>query len=321
MKFPALPENEKERLKSLYMMDLLDKKDDERLSRLTRLAKATFDVPIALISLLDRDRQWLVSCTGVNVRETSRNVSFCAHAILLQGALIVKDARKDERFENNPFVTGEPYVRFYAGCPVHLPDGSVAGTVCVIDDQPREFSSEEINLLLDLGAIVEDEFLIISQAMTDKLTELPNKRGFLRIADKRFIELTRANTPFSLLYFVVDNLQSVNDLWGHAEGDSILRAFAKSLRSCLNKGDVCGRVDGSAFAVLLTHQSDFDADAFLFNLQERIDAFNQNANKKYHINYAYGLLENNAEKYDDIIEMLADSDTVMYSERRKKKRS
>lgn len=320
MKFPALPANENERLKSLYMMDLLDKKDDERLSRLTRLAKATFDVPIALISLLDRDRQWLISCTANSLRETSRNVSFCAHAILLQGALIVKDARKDDRFENNPFVIGEPYVRFYAGCPVHLPDGSIAGTVCVIDDQPRDFSSDEINLLLDLGAIVEDEFLIISQAMTDKLTALPNKRGFYRVADKRFIELTRANTPFSLFYFVVDNLQSVNDMWGHAEGDSIVRAFAKSLTACLSKDDVCGRVDGSAFAVLLAHQNQFDADAFLFNLQDKIDGYNRNANNKYHVNYSYGMVENDADKYADIIAMLKDSDTVMYSERRKKKR-
>lgn len=320
MKIPAIPENETQRLKSLYMMDLLDKTDDERLSRLTRLAKATFDVPIALISLLDRDRQWLVSRSGVDVRETSRNVSFCAHAILQEGVLIVKDARKDDRFENNPYVTGEPYVRFYAGCPVHLPDGSVAGTVCIIDDQPREFSSDEINLLLDLGAIVEDEFLIISQAMTDKLTDLPNKRGFYRVADKRFTELTNANTSFSLLYFVVDNLQSVNDILGHAEGDNILRTFAKSLKTCLRKDDVCARLDSSAFAVLLPHDKGFDADAFLFHLQETIDSLNSMPGNKYPINYAYSVLENDADKYGDIISMLKDSDTVMYSERKRKKR-
>lgn len=319
MKIPALPANETERLKSLYMMDLLDRKDDERLSRLTRVTKATFNVPIALISLLDRDRQWLVSPVGTNMRETSRNVSFCAHAILLQGILIVKDAHKDERFASNPYVTGAPFIRFYAGCPVHLPDGSVAGTICIIDTKPRDFSSDEINLLLDLGAVVEDEFLIISQAMSDKLTDLPNRRGFYRLGDKRFKEMTSAQTPFSLLYFVVDNLQSINDIWGHAEGDNVLRGFARSLSSCLHKDDICGRVDGSAFAVLLQQENGHDADAFLFRLQTKIDELNLNADNKYLINYSYGLLENDAEKYGDLIEMLKDSDTVMYSEHRKKK--
>ncbi len=320
MKLPAFPENEAQRLKSLYMMDLLDKNDDERLSRLTRLAKATFDVPIALISLLDRDRQWLVSRSGVYIKETARNVSFCAHAILQEGALIVKDARKDERFEHNPFVTGEPYVRFYAGCPVHLPDGSIAGTVCIIDDQPREFSSEEINLLLDVGSIVEDEFLIISQAMTDKLTDLPNKRGFLRVGDKRFTELTKTDAPFSLLYFVVGNLQSLNDILGHEEGDNTLRTFAKSLKSCLRNEDVCGRIDSSAFAVLLPHDKGFDADAFLFNLQSTLDDLNSMPGNKYPINYAYSVLESDADKYPDILAMLKDSDSVMYSERKRMKR-
>ncbi|WP_313487971.1 sensor domain-containing diguanylate cyclase [Pseudescherichia sp.] len=317
MKFPGVPVNEKERLKSLYMMDLLDKKDDERLLRLTRLAKATFDVPIALITLLDRDRQWMISCDGLNMRQSSRNVSFCAHAILLQGIMIVKDTLKDDRFDNNPLVHDEPFVRFYAGCPVRLPDGSIAGTICLIDNKPRDFSSEEINLLLDLGAIVEDELVIIGMAMTDKLTELPNRRGFFQIGDKRFAELTRDATPFTLLYFVVEDLQSLNDIWGHAEGDNALRAFAKCLNSCMKSGDVCGRVDSSGFAVLLAHNGQNDADAFLFNLQAKIDDWYSHVGKKYPLNYSYGMLENSTEKYDDLVDMLKDADTVMYSEKRK----
>ncbi|WP_312413475.1 sensor domain-containing diguanylate cyclase [Pseudescherichia sp.] len=317
MKFPGVPVNERERLKSLYMMDLLDKNDDERLLRLTRLAKATFNVPIALITLLDRDRQWMISCDGSNMRQSSRNVSFCAHAILLQGIMIVKDTLKDERFENNPLVLDEPFVRFYAGCPVRLPDGSIAGTICLIDNKPRDFTSEEINLLLDLGAIVEDEFVIINMAMTDKLTELPNRRGFFQIGDKRFGEMTRNNIPFSLLYFAVEDLQSLNDIWGHAEGDNALRAFAKCLNSCMKGGDVCGRVESSGFAVLLANNGQNDADAFLFNLQSKIDDWYLNVGKKYPLNYAYGMLNSDADKYADLVEMLKDADTVMYSEKRK----
>lgn len=317
MKFPGVPVNERERLKSLYMMDLLDKKDDTRLLRLTRLAKATFNVPIALITLLDRDRQWMISCDGLNMRQSSRNVSFCAHAILLQGIMIVKDTLQDDRFDNNPLVQDEPFVRFYAGCPVRLPDGSIAGTICLLDNKPRDFSSDEINLLLDLGAIVEDELVIIGMAMTDKLTELPNRRGFFQVGDKRFAELTQQETPFTLLYFVVEDLQSLNDIWGHAEGDNALRAFAKCLNSCLNSGDVCGRVESSGFAVLLAHNGEYDADAFLFKLQSKVDDWFQNVGKKYPLNYSYGMLENNPDKYPDLVEMLKDADTVMYSEKRK----
>lgn len=105
MKFPGIPENEEERLKSLYLADLLDTRDDERFDRLTRLARRIFQVPVVLISLLDRERQWLIACEGLGVRETPRNISFCGHAILQDGAFIVNDASVDERFHDNPLVT------------------------------------------------------------------------------------------------------------------------------------------------------------------------------------------------------------------------
>ena len=154
MIYPATPPNESERLKSLYLIDLLDKSNDERFDRLTRLMKVSFHVPVASLSLLDRERQWLLSSAGTDIRETPRSTSFCAHAILSEGVFVVKDAYKDKRFCNNPYVKGEPHVRFYAGYPVRLPDGMIAGTLCIVDHVPRDFSMDEANALIDFAAIV-----------------------------------------------------------------------------------------------------------------------------------------------------------------------
>lgn len=317
MIYPEMPANETERLKSLYMMDLLDKKDDARFDRLTRLAKAAFDVPIALISLLDRDRQWLASCSGdVGVRETARNISFCAHAILAQGIFIVKDASIDERFHDHPFVKDEPHIRFYAGCPVRLPDGAIAGTICIIDNQPRDLSPENINTLIDIGAIVEDELYIISMAMTDSLTGLPNKRGFYKLGEKRFKWLSDNKRSFSLVYLDVENITAVNDFFGHHEGDSMLKRFSTSLGQCLHKNDIAARVEGGKFVVMLGHDDDRDVDTFLFSLQSRIDDLNEKAHEKYRLHYAYGIVPYDPDQYGNLVEMVNNSERVMYLERK-----
>lgn len=317
MIFPAMPVNEKERLHSLYMMDLLDKKDDERFDRLTRMAKTTFDVPIAVISLLDRDRQWLLSRGGIDTHETPRNLSFCAHAILEEGVFIVKDTQMDTRFADNPFVTGEPWVRFYAGCPVRLPDGAIAGTICIIDTYPRPFSSAEINTLLDFAAIVEDEFLILSMAMTDALTGMPNSRGFYRSGEKRFTLSKEHNTPFSLLYFSIDNLKSINEVLGSKEGDAVVKTFASTLTKCLQEQDIAARMGGGEFAVLLSNSAEHDVDAFLLDLQTRMDALQVSGGKNYHINYSHGVIEQD-EKYTTLRDMLEESGKVMYAEKRRR---
>jgi DNA-binding response OmpR family regulator/phosphoribosyl 1,2-cyclic phosphodiesterase len=156
MKGP-LPANERERIWALRRLNILDTPPEERFDRLTRLARRLFEVPIALVSLVDSERQWFKSCQGLAVRETPREVAFCAHAILSLDALVVSDALKDERFADNPIVTGEPHVRFYAGQPLAAPDGSRVGTLCIIDHRPRELSESDLEALRDLAALVEQE--------------------------------------------------------------------------------------------------------------------------------------------------------------------
>ncbi len=160
----SLPEDESRRLAALKKLNILDTEPEERFDRITRLAAAMFDVPIALVSLVDRNRQWFKSCYGLGVKETSREMAFCAHVILGQEVMVVPDAFLDPRFADNPLVTDEPRIRFYAGCPLTLSDESRVGTLCLLDNRPRQLDETRISLLEDLGSLVEQELSVASSS-------------------------------------------------------------------------------------------------------------------------------------------------------------
>jgi signal transduction histidine kinase/CheY-like chemotaxis protein/HPt (histidine-containing phosphotransfer) domain-containing protein len=152
------PENEAARLSALQRQAILDTPPEEHFDRLTRLAAGLLGTRIALISLIDRDRQWFKSRHGLEARETPRDLAFCAHAILTKGPLVVLDATTDPRFSENPLVVGAPGIRFYAGAPLTDRDGLALGTLCVIDSVPRDvFGAREQAVLADLAALVVDE--------------------------------------------------------------------------------------------------------------------------------------------------------------------
>ena len=152
------PPDEDERLAALRSLSVLDTNAEERFDRVTRLAAASLSTPIALVSLVDCERQWFKSAFGLEARETSRESSFCAHAVASGDPLIVPDTLKDPRFSDNPLVTGPPHIRFYAGYPIFVHQHCV-GTLCVIDDRPREIGRDEQTILRELAGLTEAELV------------------------------------------------------------------------------------------------------------------------------------------------------------------
>ena len=166
----SLPLNETLRMASLRGLRILDTPYEERFDRITRLAERLFSVPIALVSLVDVDRQWFKSCIGLDLRETPRSSSFCAHAILSDEAMVIPDAQLDPRFADNPLVAGPPHIRFYAGQPLIGPNNQRLGTLCIIDHHPRQLNAEDLDALRNLATLAENELNTIemNQALAIK---------------------------------------------------------------------------------------------------------------------------------------------------------
>ncbi|MFG6433470.1 GAF domain-containing protein [Roseateles sp. LYH14W] len=142
-----IPADDDARLQALRELLILDTPPEERFDRLVEFAADEFDVPVALISLIDRDRQWFKARVGMDACETSREISFCGHAILQPDIFEVLDATRDPRFADNPLVIGAPHVRFYVGAPLLLPGGAAVGTLCLMDAQPRQFDAMDRAIL------------------------------------------------------------------------------------------------------------------------------------------------------------------------------
>jgi len=149
--------NEEERIASLRKTGLLDSTPDPRFDDITKLAASTFEVTTAVVSLIDVDRQWFLSSCGLSASETSRDVAFCAHTINEDQFMVVGDAQADPRFMNNPLVTSDPYIRFYAGVIISDPSGLPLGTLCIFDPKPRMFGMQEQNTLRMMAKMLGQE--------------------------------------------------------------------------------------------------------------------------------------------------------------------
>ena len=154
MKTAPIPDNEAERIKTLHELLILDTEPEARFDAVTTYCQSRFNVQFALVSLVDTDRQWFKSSCGLDAKQTPRDISFCGHAILQDDVLLVKDTLQDERFFDNPLVTGAPFIRFYAGASLKLSNGQVVGTLCIIDGKPRTMETEEVEHLAVLAHMV-----------------------------------------------------------------------------------------------------------------------------------------------------------------------
>lgn len=182
------PTNEVERLAALHLLNVLDTPPEKQFDDITRLVATICEVPIALVSLIDRDRQWFKSKFGIDAAETHRDWAFCAHAILGDSLFVVPDTAADERFRNNALVTGEPNIRFYAGCPLKSSDGFNLGTLCAIDRVPRQLTPVQIDALEILARQVVAQLLLRRQVdeLANRLAERNRVEAELRASERRF---------------------------------------------------------------------------------------------------------------------------------------
>lgn len=232
MQSPAIADNEQERLQALHELELLDTQAEERFDRLTRLARQLFDVPIALVSLVDAERQWFKSRQGLDVCETGRDVSFCGHAILGEEIFEIGDASKDPRFADNPLVTGAAQIRFYAGAPLMTSKGYVIGTLCIIDSRPRQLSAAERVALRDLAdAVVAEVDRIELQRDSRELIAKRSLSGVIARAQALFIREDDRRQAFDELLTDILGLTGseygfIGEVLSTPEGAPYLKTYA-----------------------------------------------------------------------------------------------
>jgi diguanylate cyclase (GGDEF)-like protein len=248
---------ERLRLDKLVSYSVLDTPAEEPFDRITRLAKAILNMPVALISLIDRDRQWFKSSQGLNFCQTARDVSFCTHTIVGDTALVVPDALADPRFRGIPLVAEEPHVRSYIGVPLRTPEGHNIGALCVMDHVVRHVTPEQIAILQDLARLVMDELELRLVATTDSLTGVMSRRAFLEAAERDVARAHRHGHNLSCLLLDLDHFKRINDAHGHAAGDKALQVVTTLLKRDLRTEDYLGRIGGEEF-VLMMPMTDVD---------------------------------------------------------------
>lgn len=315
VKTPDKPQDESRRLSTLRSLNVLDTPHEERFDRLARMAKRMFNVAFAVVSLVDENRQWFKSCIGLDATETSRDVSFCGHAILEDGVFVIEDALADPRFSDNPLVVDEPSIRFYAGCPLKALNGSKLGTLCVIDTEPRVFSEEDRFALADLASMVESELVAIELATQDELTSVLNRRGFMMLAQHSINLALRDKAPVTLVFFDLNQFKPINDRFGHLEGDRALILFTELLVEVTRESDLCARLGGDEFVVLLFGSDVSHADALMGRLRERLAEVNRDFELGYAIEFAAGVVEFDAQRHRSLEALLIEGDRRMYRQK------
>ena len=279
--------DEKLRIEDLRSFKILDTPAEQAYDDVVKLASYICDTPIALISLIDEDRQWFKARVGLNAMETPRGQAFCAHAIMDPDRVMeVPDTQQDARFVDNPLVTGDPGIRFYAGAPLLTPSGAALGTVCVIDRVPRKLTerqsealqalSRQVVQLLALRRVNTELELVTKaqtlrhqqlenqqrrieelnhdlqeQTLTDPLTALKNRRAFDTLLSHEFARSLRSKSPLCLLMVDADHFKAYNDAFGHVAGDQALMFIALAIKSQARAYDHVARYGGEEFCVIL----------------------------------------------------------------------
>ncbi|UVK41693.1 sensor domain-containing diguanylate cyclase [Mesorhizobium sp. AR10] len=241
------------RLDALDRFDVMDTPREEAFDRITRLIRNIFDLPIAIVSMIDGHRQWYKAYDGLGNREVARSETFCKYTMQELLPVVVPDARDDIRFARHPSVAGDPHFRFYAGVPLRTGDGHNIGTVCAIGYEPRQFSPRETAILCDLAQLAMDALELRQLAAVDSLTGVLSRRAFKEQGAHALALAQRHKHNLACIAFDLDHFKSINDRHGHAMGDKVLATVTQACREHLRGSDLFGRLGGEEFALLLPH--------------------------------------------------------------------
>lgn len=303
MREARLPENEADRVASLHSLNILDTPRDDRFDRYTRITARIFDVPIALISLVDRDRQWFKSAEGLDGDETPREISFCGHAILGDGVFEVRNARRDLRFRDNPLVVEQPHIRFYAGAPLEARNGHKLGTLCIIDKVPRQLSDDEKTMLKNLADMVVGE--MTSQVDTE--TGLSSRDAQIS-AGADFFDNIRGERGQSVLLFDIDDV-----LLSQNHSDSQMspgEIFARLLHSHFPTALSIAHIGGYHYCVLLKADRAFDEVRAINRLCADAKDLLSFAGGHESLSPFVGRIQYNSDRYASVDDMVREADRM-----------
>lgn len=273
-----IPDNEPQRLQAVRSYDILDTAPEVDFDALTRVAAHVFETPAAVVGLLDSDRLWFKSRFGLDVPQLDRQIAFCAFAVMRPDELlVVEDLQQDSRFSQNPLVTQAPHLRFYAGAPLIDPNGFALGTIAVVDSKPRALTETQRAVLKDLSTLVVSALenrrralLLARLALTDHLTELANRAQFERALETEMAHARRSGEPFTLMYLDLDGFKDVNDRFGHAAGDEVLREGARRLAQQVRTEDTLARFGGDEFGVIVRQTDKASAEVLARRITETV---------------------------------------------------
>ena len=338
---------ERGRQDALDRLQIVDTRAEEAYDDIARLAQMLCGTPIALVSLLDRDRQWFKARIGTLLDSIPRELSFCDYTIRDPSSVMqVDDARLDERFRDNPLVKGEPYARAYAGAPIVTHDGHAVGEVCVVDYEPRRLNeaqanglqalARQVSFLLELRTFLQEQrerhaqseditrrllddrtqlelqnIVLMERVRFDPLTGLLNRTGMQAMRDTPSFMSRIEKGPYCLALADVDHFKRINDTLGHTVGVEVLREVAAILRSSLRDGDYAGRYGGEEFVVLLPETRLADARHVVERIRERVSAIRLPCP----VTLSIGLVEGRRDRESRLI-ALARADRALYEAKR-----
>lgn len=262
-----LPANEAERQQALDRLELLDTPADPCLDAMTRLARDMFGVQTALVTLVDRDRQWFKSRQGLDVAETPRSLSYCSYAVCTDMPLFINDSETDERFCGSEIAERNPGARFYAGWPLHDAEGMALGTFCLADPKARRLNARQKAQLRDIAYLAENHLRLQHssqqaaelrdaldreqrKSMLDPLTQLWNRAGLLHFLPLQRAAAERIGLHLGLIYCDLDHFKQVNDRHGHDGGDRVLWESARRMSASVRPQDVVTRNGGEEFVII-----------------------------------------------------------------------